>query len=122
MILAMEIFTLSYVKIKYGKKRYCVEEDLATSGLLTGVGVPPRLLIGVVPRDLDPDLSRLARKFRALRASLCNSLARLELGLEGVPGLSKGESGGTGLFFTFATLVSKIFKLSVSCVLDDITG
>ena len=56
-------------------------------------------LAGVPALDREPDLSRLSRKFRALRASLWISRARLEPGLWGVEGLNNGESGATGLFF-----------------------
>ena len=38
-------------------------------------------LAGVPPLDRDPDRSKLSRKFRARRASLCISRARLDPGL-----------------------------------------
>ena len=69
------------------------------------IGVEHRA--GVPALDRDPDRSRLSRKFRARRASLWISRARLEPGLWGVEGLNNGESGATGLFFLeFATLTS----------------
>ena len=80
-----------------------------------GVGVEP-LGTGVPPLDLDPDLSKLPLKFRALRASLCNSRALLELGLDGVEGLNKGESGATGDFLVAGRFVS-ILRFSAEAMI-----
>lgn len=84
-----------------------------TKSMASLEGVPA--LAGVPSRDLDPDLSKLARKFFALRASLCMSRALLELGLCGVDGLSRGESGGTGLFFRGIPDKLSILRRSLFC-------
>ncbi len=71
-----------------------IEKLISLPGTGLILGVPAR--IGVPPLDLEPDRSRLDRKFRALRASRWISRARLELGLDGVPGVPgvPGRSGG----------------------------